>query len=107
MRIAESKILITLPSSLKVALDAADQVGLPRSHVLLLDGEVEGHVSIQQLMASSDGYRTSPPWRIPKGTTNKDICGYLNLSSGTTGLPKAVSTSENAVIIWSTDTLLR
>jgi acyl-coenzyme A synthetase/AMP-(fatty) acid ligase len=90
LKIAKSKILITLPSSLKVALEAADQVGIPRRNVLLLEGKLEGFTSIQQLMEVGEQYTPDAPYSIPTGKTNAEVCGYLNFSSGTTGLPKAV-----------------
>ncbi|KIX01523.1 uncharacterized protein Z518_09249 [Rhinocladiella mackenziei CBS 650.93] len=89
LKIARSKILITLPGSLRVALAAADNVGIPRSHVFLLEGKAEGLTSIQDLIKLGTKYTPDPPYRIPQGQTNKDVCGYLNFSSGTTGLPKA------------------
>lgn len=91
LKIAKTKILITLPASLEVALGAARNAGIPREHVFLLEGAAEGFVSIQDLMKRGEKYTASPPYRVPPGKTNKEICGYLNFSSGTTGLPKAVS----------------
>ena len=90
LKIAKSRFLITLPSSLKVALAAAENAGIPRDRVLLLEGEAEGFKSIQDLMV--EGARLTPdqPVGIPNGKTNAEVCGFLNFSSGTTGLPKAV-----------------
>lgn len=90
LKTADSKILITLPTSLKVALEAARAAGIPESRVLLLEGSAEGFTSIQDLMEVGQRYEPDPPFRIPKGKTNAQVCGYLNFSSGTTGLPKAV-----------------
>ncbi len=90
LRIAKSKILITLPTSLDVALAAAKNAGIPRECVFLLEGHVDGFRSIQDLMERGEKYTPDPPYRIPRGKTNKEVCGYLNFSSGTTGLPKAV-----------------
>jgi 4-coumarate--CoA ligase len=99
LRIAKSKFLITLPTSLDVALAAAHNANIPREHVFLLEGHTEGFLSVQDLITrAADGdaasrYKPDPPYRIPRGQSNKEICGYLNFSSGTTGLPKAVSSS--------------
>ncbi|KEF51801.1 uncharacterized protein A1O9_12138 [Exophiala aquamarina CBS 119918] len=99
LKTAKSKILITLPSSLAVALEAAREAGIPDSHVLLLEGSSEGFVSIQTLMEEiGQRYEPDLPFRIPEGKTNAQVCGYLNFSSGTTGLPKAVMLSHQNII---------
>ena len=94
LKTAKSKILITLPSALTVALAAAESAGIPRSNVLLLEGSVAGITSIQQLIEEGKAMKPIPPWHIPSNTDNRKVCGYLNFSSGTTGLPKAVSASS-------------
>ena len=98
LNIAKSKILITLPTSLDVALAAAQNAGIPRERVFLLEGHVDGYLSIQDLMERGKKLTPDPPYRIPRGQTNKEVCGYLNFSSGTTGLPKAVGTSR--LVVW-------
>lgn len=94
LKVAKTKILMTLPKSLDVALAAAKNVGIPTTRVFLLEGQVDGFRSIQDLMQVGARYDEQlDPWSIPEGMTNADVCGYLNFSSGTTGLPKAVSTT--------------
>lgn len=90
LKIAKSKFLLTLPASLKVALAAAEAVGLPKEHIFLLEGKAEGFLTIQDLMEIGKQYTPSPAIGLPRGKTNREVCGFLNFSSGTTGLPKAV-----------------
>lgn len=97
---AQTKVLMTLPSSLDVAIAAATQAGIPKRNVFLLEGSVSGFTSIQDLITQFQEEKLPevPYYRIPHGQTNKDICGYLNASSGTTGLAKAVMLSHHNVI---------
>jgi 4-coumarate--CoA ligase len=93
MKTADSKFLFTAPSSMEVATGAAQQSGLPKSSLFLLEGQMEGYSTIHDLIAIGKNYGEAgqiPSYKIPAGKKNKDICGYLSFSSGTTGLPKAV-----------------
>ncbi|KAK3112972.1 hypothetical protein LTR53_010182 [Teratosphaeriaceae sp. CCFEE 6253] len=98
LKTASTKFLFTLPSSLDVALEAADAVRLPRSRVFLLEGRREGFTSVNDLVEVGRQFEAEPPYRIPEGQTNREVCGYLNFSSGTTGLPKAVMLSHHNLI---------
>lgn len=101
MRTADSKFLFTAPASMEVATAAAQSVNLPKSHLFLLEGKLDGYSTVHDLIAIGKSYGASqqvPSYKIPAGKKNKDICGYLSFSSGTTGLPKAVMISHQNTI---------
>jgi hypothetical protein len=84
---------MTTAASLSVAVPAAQNAGIPRKHIFLLEGDAPGYTTIKDLLEIGDqsGIRGQVlSFQIPQGKTNKDVCGFLSFSSGTTGLPKAV-----------------
>ena len=92
LKTADARFLMTHPSSMEVAVVAAREAGIPKENVFLLEGELEGYTTVKQLIEMGRKESTQAPvWTIPEGKTNFDVCGFLSFSSGTTGLPKAVS----------------
>lgn len=99
LKTASAKFLMTVPGSMEIAAKAAEEAGIPKSNVILLEGNLEGFTTVQELILVGKGLKDVDAYRIPQGKTNSDICGFLSFSSGTTGLPKAVSAYSLTYII--------
>jgi hypothetical protein len=80
MKTANSKIIFTLPSCLEVATQAAEIVGLGKDRIILLEGSVEGTRDLEDLIGEGKRLRQVPIWKIPAGSSNKDVCGYVSLN---------------------------
>ncbi|KIW84912.1 hypothetical protein Z517_00300 [Fonsecaea pedrosoi CBS 271.37] len=94
LRLSHARYFMTVPTSAAVVMTAARDAGIPLSRVFLLEGRHGDLVNIHRLIQTGSELAMTPfnePFKIPPGTSNRDLCGYLSFTSGTTGRPKAVS----------------
>ncbi|GKZ26546.1 hypothetical protein AbraIFM66951_002603 [Aspergillus brasiliensis] len=101
LRASRAKFIFTILSRLPTVLRSADKVGIPHNRVFLLEGLQGSHSTLQECIdigraCGSAGQVDS--YKIVAGSSNRDLCGYLNFSSGTTGRPKAVMFSHHNII---------
>ena len=94
LKITSSRLIFTNSDGLKTALAAAKAVGIPKRDVILFDSAPKGLKTVQDLIAAGKDWSTVtlvPPYKFPPGMKADDVIVVLGSSSGTTGLPKAVS----------------
>ena len=86
---------------MEVASAAARAAGVTKEKMFLLEGSLSGYSTVHDLIRIGKEYGDQgqvPAFQIPSGQQNKDLCGYLSFSSGTTGLPKAVCGKSHLMI---------
>ena len=78
---SEAKFLMTVPSSMKIAASAAKNAGIPQDRVFLLEDEMQGFMTLKQLLDIGRGYGSSgqiASFALPNGKKNKDVCAFLS-----------------------------
>jgi acyl-coenzyme A synthetase/AMP-(fatty) acid ligase len=98
---AQPKILLTDYIGHEVSLKAAANVGIPVSHILVLgDNSIdsdEGKIDCVQNVLLSGENALSLPYRYTDDEL-ENYPAYLCFTSGTTGKPKAVTATTNAIL---------
>lgn len=91
LKTSGAKFVMTHPERLGVAVQACEAVGLGTENIFLLEGEQEGYLGVQELIRGVKKGEEVDEWMGAQEQGNKNVCAFLSFSSGTTGLPKAVS----------------
>ncbi|KAH9834980.1 amp dependent CoA ligase [Rhodofomes roseus] len=103
LRITNAKILILHPWNLAVGHAAAKAVGLPLERTILFDvaessEPSQAYPTVSELVKEGSAKPQSFTERRLGPNEGKTKLAYINLSSGTTGKPKAVCIPHSAVI---------
>ncbi|MBU4465239.1 MAG: AMP-binding protein, partial [Actinobacteria bacterium] len=90
LRDAGATWLLTVSPLLPQAIAAADAIGIPADHLIVLDG-AEGHPNLRELLTEQ---RSAPEVSFDPATH----VAVLPYSSGTTGIPKGVMLSHRNLV---------
>lgn len=106
LRKSKAKFVVADEGSWGRVAEACREVGIPAERVFLLEAEdggkgglagEEGVLGVRELCEIGKAWGARGQvgeYVLPEGASNGDLLGFLAFSSGTTGLPKAVSTSS-------------
>ena len=93
-----SKYILTHPAFIKSAVDAASEVGIPKTNIFLIEkGQNLPFVNVPDLIKLGETAPEIVPLKLAPGESKTKVA-LLNFSSGTSGLPKGVLITHHNVI---------
>ncbi|KAI0055140.1 acetyl-CoA synthetase-like protein [Artomyces pyxidatus] len=96
LRLSRLSWLFVSPQLYPLARAAAGQIGLADDRIIVLQGHVPGHQSVEDLVQN---VRARNIARVATQPVQRDTLAYMVFSSGTSGLPKGVMISHCNVIV--------
>ncbi|PCH35738.1 phenylacetyl-CoA ligase [Wolfiporia cocos MD-104 SS10] len=104
LRTTSAKLILVHPWNVDTALAAAQAVGIPPENIALVDplpasaSKGSGFITLPELVKQGSSQPTSFTERKLKPGEAKTKLAFLSFSSGTTGLPKAVSIPHYSLV---------
>ena len=102
LKVSETRFIVTAPDLAQVAVDAARKSRISLRQIFLLYGQHPRLLSIKNLIETQQN-TGAPICDVAVTRDNRQLCGYLSFTSGTTGKPKAVSLAQCSIYICTTN----